>query len=229
MRKIIPSFLLLIAFILIVIGLFYNCLPKGDKPVQLKNYDDSCIRLEKLENFHIISNIVEDKNLVVFLKSNSSYAKYITVEINYYDSLGKAIKKDESGALVLSMGNYYFEFSLPKLNNKLPGNIEISFFEDDIPESISSTQSFDLSYDYTVEPFNSDNNNLNLSITNHGFSVSAFKGQYVLLKENKIVETGVVNLDNFLVNETRLYDDRVSIKIQSDVDYDLIVYPIDYK
>lgn len=229
MRKIISFILLFLGFALIAFGIFYNFFFEEEKEVQLKSYGDTHIQIENMDEFYIISNIVDNKNLVVFLQSNSSYAKYITVEINYYDSFGKVIKKDESSGLVLSMGKYYFEFSLPKLNDKLPGNIEISFFKEDLSDSIDPTKSFDLSYNYLIAPFNDDNNNIQITITNQELSVSVFKGQYVLLKDNKVVECGVVNLDNFLVNETRVYDDRVSIKIRSDEDYNLIVYPIDYK
>ena len=171
------------------------------------------------------TNIVDDKKLVVFIKSNFDVDRYLDVSVEFHNSLGDIVKEKNSKSIVFANGYYIFDFSIPDLNNKSASDIIVSLNDEKLYNNERSLLNLD--YNYSVLPLDDVNNSIEVKLLNKSFSVSVFKGQYVVLEDNKVLSYGPVNLENFIVNKVSSYSIAIS-KAISDKDFKLLVYPIDY-
>ena len=211
--------------LLIFIGSFYTFLFQNSKEVLADSYSDSNIKVGSIEGYDVISNIVDDKKLVVFIKSNFDVDRYLDVSVEFHNSLGDIVKEKNSKSIVFANGYYIFDFSIPDLNNKSASDIIVSLNDEKLYNNERSLLNLD--YNYSVLPLDDVNNSIEVKLLNKSFSVSVFKGQYVVLEDNKVLSYGPVNLENFIVNKVSSYSIAIS-KAISDKDFKLLVYPIDY-
>lgn len=217
--------LLISGLLLVFIGSFYTFLFQNSKEVLADSYSDSNIKVGSIEGYDVISNIVDDKNLVVFIKSNFDVDRYLDVSVEFRNSLGDIVKEKNSKSIVFANGYYIFDFSIPDLNNKSASDIIVSLNDEKLYNNERSLLNLD--YNYSILPLDDVNNSIEVKLVNKSFSVSVFKGQYVVLEDNKVLSYGPVNLENFIVNKVSSYPIAIS-KAISDKDFKLLVYPIDY-
>lgn len=217
--------LLISGLLLVFIGSFYTFLFQNSKEVLADSYSDSNIKVGSIEGYDVISNIVDDKKLVVFIKSNFDVDRYLDVSVEFHNSLGDIVKEKNSKSIVFANGYYIFDFSIPDLNNKSASDIIVSLNDEKLYNNERSLLNLD--YNYSVLPLDDVNNSIEVKLLNKSFSVSVFKGQYVVLEDNKVLSYGPVNLENFIVNKVSSYSIAIS-KAISDKDFKLLVYPIDY-
>ena len=217
--------LLISGLLLVFIGSFYTFLFQNSKEVLADSYSDSNIKVGSIEGYDVISNIVDDKKLVVFIKSNFDVDRYLDVSVEFHNSLGDIVKEKNSKSIVFANGYYIFDFSIPDLNNKSASDIIVSLNDEKLYNNERSLLNLD--YNYSVLPLDDVNNSIEVKLVNKSFSVSVFKGQYVVLEDNKVLSYGPVNLENFIVNKVSSYSIAIS-KAISDKDFKLLVYPIDY-
>lgn len=216
---------LISGLLLVFIGSFYTFLFQNSKEVLADSYSDSNIKVGSIEGYDVISNIVDDKKLVVFIKSNFDVDRYLDVSVEFHNSLGDIVKEKNSKSIVFANGYYIFDFSIPDLNNKSASDIIVSLNDEKLYNNERSLLNLD--YNYSVLPLDDVNNSIEVKLLNKSFSVSVFKGQYVVLEDNKVLSYGPVNLENFIVNKVSSYSIAIS-KAISDKDFKLLVYPIDY-
>lgn len=217
--------LLISGLLLVFIGSFYTFLYQNSKEVLADSYSDSNIKVGSIEGYDVISNIVDDKKLVVFIKSNFDVDRYLDVSVEFRNSLGDIVKEKNSKSIVFANGYYIFDFSIPDLNNKSASDIIVSLNDEKLYNNERSLLNLD--YNYSILPLDDVNNSIEVKLVNKSFSVSVFKGQYVVLEDNKVLSYGPVNLENFIVNKVSSYPIAIS-KAISDKDFKLLVYPIDY-
>lgn len=176
-------YIMMLAFVIIIVGIVYFNFSQPVEPsaILYKQYCDQLIKVEDSGIYEVQANVVNNSYLAVLLTSTTDTSTVAHVTASFSNNAGKEIFGESVGVLVLSNNHGLATVRLPDLGNHYAGAINISIIYEEVDREFADASN--ISYE------TSDTLPLSLTITNHNsYNVSNLNTQVVAFRNNKIID-----------------------------------------